>query len=66
MRISEYIQIVCAVVGIGLIAWARVSFQRRLQADPTVNTYSQMEKTVNYIAYAVIAVGLVLVFFPFG
>lgn len=66
MQISEYIQIACAVVGIGLIAWARVSFQRRLQDDPTVNAYSQVEKIANHIAYAVIAVGLALVFFPFG
>ena len=66
MQISEYIQFACAIVGIGLIAWARVSFQSRLQKDPFVSAYSRAENIARGIAVAVIAVGLVLVFFPFG
>ncbi len=66
MQISEYIQIACAIVGIGLIAWVRVSFQKRLQQDPFVNAYSKVENVVRIVAFAIIAFGLVLVFFPFG
>lgn len=65
MQLSEYIQIACAVIGLAGIAWARVQFTRRAQTDPSVSSYSDGERKIYYASWAVIALALLLVFFPF-
>lgn len=65
MQLSEYVQIACAAIGLAGIAFARVKFTRRQQTDPGVSAYSDSERMIHRASWAVIAIALVLVFFPF-
>lgn len=65
MQASEYIQIACAIVGLALITWVRVSYTKRLQVDPTVNDYTPVERNTRRVAYGFLFVAIALVFVPF-
>lgn len=65
MQTSEYIQIVLAVVGLALITWSKVSFTKRKQADPEMNAWSPRERSVRSVAWVLIGIAMVFVFFPF-
>ena len=65
MQTSEYLQSALAVVGLSLITWTKVSFTRRQQADPRVNAWSKRENAVRAVAWTLIGIALVFVFFPF-
>ncbi|MDY4041418.1 MAG: hypothetical protein SOY67_04885 [Collinsella sp.] len=66
MQLSEYVQIACAVLGLIGVAVVRVSYMRRLQTDPAVASYDRRERLIRALSWSLIAVGLVLVFIPFG
>lgn len=66
MQLSEYVQIACATLGLIGVAVVRVSYMRRLQADSTVASYDRRERLIRALSWSLIAVGLVLVFIPFG
>lgn len=65
MQLSEYLQIVLVIVGLGIITWAKMSYMRRAQTDPTVNAFSPTESRARKVAFALIGIALVFVFFPF-
>ncbi|WP_085831097.1 hypothetical protein [Collinsella vaginalis] len=66
MQLSEYVQIACAALGLSGVALVRVSYMRRRQADPSVGAYDRRERLIRALSWALIAVGLVLVFIPFA
>ncbi len=66
MQISEYIQIVCVILGLGLITWVKMSYTRRVGAPRSTEPYSKQELTARNLGFAFVAVALALVFFPFG
>ncbi len=65
MLLSEYIQIACAIIGLSGITYARMGFTRRQQGTPSVSTYSDSERLIYCASWAVLAVALLFVFFPF-
>lgn len=65
MQLSEYLQIALVIVGLGIITWAKMSYMRRAQTDPTANAFSPTESRARKVAFALIGIALVFVFFPF-
>lgn len=65
MQASELLQIALAAIGLAGVAWVRVSFMRRLRVDASVAAYDARERAIRMAAWALIAVALLLVFFPF-
>ena len=65
MQLSEYLQIALVIVGLGLITWVKMSYMRRAQTDPSVNAFSPKELLTRKVAFALIGIALVFVFFPF-
>lgn len=65
MQLSEYLQIALVIVGLGLITWVKMSYMRRAQADPTINTFSPSETRMRQVAFVLIGIAIVFVFFPF-
>lgn len=65
MQLSEYLQIALVIVGLGLITWVKMSYMRRAQTDPTINAFSPTEHRTRTVAFALISVAIVFVFFPF-
>ena len=43
MRISEYIQIVSVIIGLGLITWVKMAYTRRVGAPRSFEPYSKQE-----------------------
>lgn len=66
MRISEYIQIVSVIIGLGLITWVKMAYTRRVGAPRSFEPYSKQELLARNLGFAFVAVSLALVFFPFG
>ena len=66
MQISEYIQIACALAGLILIAWVKLSYVRRTGEVRGTVPYSEQENKMRYLGYAFFAVAIVFIFFPFG
>ena len=66
MQISEYIQIVCVIIGLALITWVKMSYTRRVGAPRSTEHYSKQENLARTLGIAFVAVALVLVFIPFG
>ena len=66
MRISEYIQIVSVIIGLGLITWVKMSYTRRVGAPRSFEPYSKQELLARNLGFVFVAIALVLVFFPFG
>lgn len=65
MQLSEYLQIALVIVGLGLITWVKMSYMRRAQADPTINAFSPSETRMRQVAFVLIGIAIVFVFFPF-
>ena len=66
VQISEYIQIVCVIIGLALITWVKMSYTRRVGAPRSTEPYSKQENLARTLGIAFVAVALVLVFIPFG
>lgn len=66
MQVSEYIQIVCVLIGLGLITWVKMSYTRRVGAPRSYEPYSKQEVLARNLGFVFVAVALALVFFPFG
>lgn len=65
MQLSEYLQIALVIVGLGLITWVKMSYMRRAQTDPTINAFSPTEARTRKVAFVLIGIAIVFVFFPF-
>ncbi len=51
--------------GLAIITWVKMSYMRRAQVDQTVNAFSPRERHARMLAFGLIAVAFIFVFFPF-
>ncbi len=65
MQTSEYLQLGLVAVGLAIITWVKMSYMRRAQVDPSVNAFSPREHHARVLAFGLIAIAFVFVFFPF-
>lgn len=65
MQTSEYLQLGFVAVGLAIITWVKMSYMRRAQVDQTVNAFSPRERHARMLAFGLIAVAFIFVFFPF-
>ena len=40
MQLSEYLQLALVIVGLGIITRVKMSYMKRTQVDPNINTFS--------------------------
>lgn len=65
MQLSEYLQLTLVIVGLGIITRAKMSYMKRAQVEPNINTFSPTEQHLRIVAFTFIGIALVFVFFPF-
>ena len=66
MQVSEYIQIVCVIIGLALITWVKMSYTRRVGAPRSTEPYSRQENLARTLGIALGGGAPVLVFLPLG
>lgn len=65
MQLSEYLQLALVVVGLGIITRVKMSYMKRAQVDPNINTFSPAEQHLRIVAFTLVGIAIVFVFFPF-
>ena len=65
MQLSEYLQLALVIVGLGIITWVKMSYMKRTQVDPNINTFSSAEQHRRIVAFTLVGRAIAFVFFPF-